>query len=202
MQMAMGVTASNKDDCIPPKRQLWWVETEQFEKWASECGIPQRRRRVKCDVRRGFVKHKRDGQRNRWRICCILILDSTIRAVMLTFVWVFALLLNPPFSILMSDFYFLFECFYFCLFDMLLCCNSLSLHLLVIYWIGPSLVMISIILTKKWFCWVWIFGSVIINHYKNVFNIFLIIFFSFAFDLVIFHFHSPCLRTECTQTAY
>ncbi|GAA6070266.1 tight junction protein ZO-1-like isoform X1, partial [Tachysurus ichikawai] len=22
MQMAMGVTASNKDDCIPPKRQL------------------------------------------------------------------------------------------------------------------------------------------------------------------------------------
>lgn len=23
MQMAMGVTASNKDDCIPPKRQLW-----------------------------------------------------------------------------------------------------------------------------------------------------------------------------------
>ncbi len=31
-------------------------------------------------------EENRDGQRNRWRNCCILILDSTIRAVMLTFV--------------------------------------------------------------------------------------------------------------------
>lgn len=41
MQMAMGVTASNKD-CLPTKRQLWWVERRRKRRsvdvWESVKG--------------------------------------------------------------------------------------------------------------------------------------------------------------------
>ncbi|KAI1889543.1 hypothetical protein AGOR_G00163950 [Albula goreensis] len=56
MQMAMGVTASNKDNCIPPKRQLWVTpSSDASTAAASSVSVSQGKpslRRIKGRIHR------------------------------------------------------------------------------------------------------------------------------------------------------
>lgn len=79
-----------------------------------------------------WVTQKRDGQRNRRRNCCFLILGRTVTAVMLTFVCqnefllsFSHLLLTFFFHLLSHSLFFHVHDLCFCLFDVLLHCNLL-----------------------------------------------------------------------------